>query len=462
MLAQKIALELFESEALNGREPNSGVAVQFRRSKRRATTASSGFAFNLDAIWAVSLILAGALIARDQPCVCEYRPRLSPCLRGCCAGNRAPRRCGRAPWRGIPPAGGHARPGALQLFFQGVALALDGGQPLCQRADGRAVLRFSHAEHARRTDAVLPPALVARRRAIGENPAAVERRRLRRPSLCCADDRSRHLHRQPTSAPTQRCRDETVRLWKRYSLDSMCHIDSAGGTPQERRANFRAVWQRGLAPAAGHNGAPHASQDRNLGLWPHRPQRAARHRRGRAQRPAGRRRQRPVLRQGQRASAALRQRARPLPGRGQGRRRQHRCRVRPHQGAGRARPQEAALEVARHRHRHGVHRHLHRQGEGRRPPRGRRQAGAGVGALEGRGPDRGLRRQPRQAEGRAQGGLQRLLHHQLPGAGGQGAERSGRHQVGLHDHDPRLHQRPEPARPWRTRTCAGRAPPPST
>ena len=26
-------------------------------------------------------------------------------------------------------------------------------------------------------------------------------------------------------------------------------------------------------------------------------------------------------------------------------------------------------------------------------------------------------------EGRAQGGLERLLHHQLPGAGGQGAER---------------------------------------
>ena len=43
-------------------------------------------------------------------------------------------------------------------------------------------------------------------------------------------------------------------------------------------------------------------------------------------------------------------------------------------------------------------------------------------------------------------GLQRLLHHQLPGAGRQGAQRRRRHRQGLHDHDPLLHQRPAVAR----------------
>jgi len=37
-------------------------------------------------------------------------------------------------------------------------------------------------------------------------------------------------------------------------------------------------------------------------------------------------------------------------------------------------------------------------------------------------PDRRLRREPRQADQGPQGRLQRLVHHQLPGSGGQGAE----------------------------------------
>ena len=45
--------------------------------------------------------------------------------------------------------------------------------------------------------------------------------------------------------------------------------------------------------------------------------------------------------------------------------------------------------------------------------------------------------------GQAQHHLQRLLHHQLPGAGGQGAAREVRHREGLDDHDPQLHQRSE-------------------
>ena len=44
-----------------------------------------------------------------------------------------------------------------------------------------------------------------------------------------------------------------------------------------------------------------------------------------------------------------------------------------------------------------------------------------------------LRSQP------AQGGLQRLLHHQLPGADDQGPGRQLRRRTGIHHHDPCLH-----------------------
>ena len=57
--------------------------------------------------------------------------------------------------------------------------------------------------------------------------------------------------------------------------------------------------------------------------------------------------------------------------------------------------------------------------------------------------------------------FQRLLHHQLPGAGGQGAARGGGHRAGPDDHHPRLHQRPGPLRRVFTRTCGGRARRPS-
>ena len=64
-----------------------------------------------------------------------------------------------------------------------------------------------------------------------------------------------------------------------------------------------------------------------------------------------------------------------------------------------------------------------------------------------RRPDRGLWRQPRQADQGPSGRLQRVLHHQLPGAGGQGAERRGRHRARHDDHHPFLHQRPAVAGP---------------
>ena len=44
------------------------------------------------------------------------------------------------------------------------------------------------------------------------------------------------------------------------------------------------------------------------------------------------------------------------------------------------------------------------------------------------------------------GRLQRLVHHQLPGAGRQGAQRHRRHRARLHDDDPLLHRRPADAR----------------
>ena len=70
---------------------------------------------------------------------------------------------------------------------------------------------------------------------------------------------------------------------------------------------------------------------------------------------------------------------------------------------------------------------------------------------------RRLRRQPRQADQGSQGRLQRLLHHQLPGAGRQGAQRRRRHRQGLHDDDPRLYRRPADARYLHKDLYRGRA-----
>ena len=43
--------------------------------------------------------------------------------------------------------------------------------------------------------------------------------------------------------------------------------------------------------------------------------------------------------------------------------------------------------------------------------------------------------------------LERLVHHQLPRAGGEGPARRGRHRARRDDHDPRLHGRPAPPGP---------------
>ena len=62
------------------------------------------------------------------------------------------------------------------------------------------------------------------------------------------------------------------------------------------------------------------------------------------------------------------------------------------------------------------------QGQGRRAPGRRRQEGHHLRAgRQGHRRHLRLRRQPRQADRRPPGHLQRQLHHQLPGAAGQGA-----------------------------------------
>ena len=55
------------------------------------------------------------------------------------------------------------------------------------------------------------------------------------------------------------------------------------------------------------------------------------------------------------------------------------------------------------------------------------------------------RQRRRLRPGQAQRHLQRLLHHQLPGPAGQGAQRRVRHRARPDDHHPRLHAGPEPA-----------------
>ena len=93
------------------------------------------------------------------------------------------------------------------------------------------------------------------------------------------------------------------------------------------------------------------------------------------------------------------------------------------------------------------------------PDRGR-QARAGFGAVPERRPDRGLWRQRREAHAGASRRLQRLLHHQLPRAGGERAEQGDRHRARLYDHDPCLYRRSAHGGHAAQGSSTGRAPPP--
>ena len=151
----------------------------------------------------------------------------------------------------------------------------------------------------------------------------------------------------------------------------------------------------------------------------------------------------------QRPSPALRQRPRPLSPRGQGRGRLD-GRRRPQdqgdgdQGSGRASPQGA-----RRRRRARMHRHLHRAREGGGASQGGREARPHFGAGGRRGPHRRLRRQRRQADQGLPRRLQRVLHHQLPRAGRESAQRRDRHRARIHDH----RSIPTPATSRRSTRC---------
>ena len=111
----------------------------------------------------------------------------------------------------------------------------------------------------------------------------------------------------------------------------------------------------------------------------------------------------------------------------------------------RARPGQTAVARARRRCGARMHRHLH-QARGRgEAPRSRRQAGHHLGSGRRRRHDRRDGRQPRRAEARAPGHLERVVHDQLPRPGRLCAAPGDRHRARLYDDDPLLYRRPEPA-----------------
>ncbi len=76
---------------------------------------------------------------------------------------------------------------------------------------------------------------------------------------------------------------------------------------------------------------------------------------------------------------------------------------------------------------------------------GRREEGDHLGAGQGPGRDARAGRERRRLRPRpAPRDLERLVHHQLPRAGGEGAARRLRHRARRDDHDPRLHGGPAP------------------
>ena len=92
-------------------------------------------------------------------------------------------------------------------------------------------------------------------------------------------------------------------------------------------------------------------------------------------------------------------------------------------------------------------REVHAPGAGRAASRGRRETRAAHGARQGR--DRLHRGAGCERRGPVAGAphhFERELHHQLSGAGGQGAARAFRHRRGAHQHGARLHERPAAGR----------------
>ena len=129
-------------------------------------------------------------------------------------------------------------------------------------------------------------------------------------------------------------------------------------------------------------------------------------------------------------------------------RRQDLRRRRPVPGAVGEGPGAAALEGPGRRRRVRVHRPLHGSRQRREAPGGRREEGHHHRASE----EAGLLGRARRERGEirsedAPHHLQRVVHHELPGAARQGAARALRHQEGLDDDRALVHQRPAAARP---------------
>ena len=158
----------------------------------------------------------------------------------------------------------------------------------------------------------------------------------------------------------------------------------------------------------------------------------------------GRRRQRHRRRADQRPPVQARLDLRRLPGRG------HATRTtRSSSTAARssvlqvADPATAPLEGPGRRHRHRVDRPLHRRRQGPRAPRRRREEGPHQRpGEEGGRHDRPRRQRRRLRPGEAPHHQQRQLHHELPGAGGQGRPRRLDDQARPDEHDPLVHERP--------------------
>ena len=106
-------------------------------------------------------------------------------------------------------------------------------------------------------------------------------------------------------------------------------------------------------------------------------------------------------------------------------------------------PGSPAVAGARRRHRGRVDGPLRRPRQRGQAPRGRRQEGRDHGARQEPGRDGRPRRERAELRSReAPRGLERLLHHELPRDGRQGAARPLRHPPRLLHHDPLLHERP--------------------
>ena len=118
------------------------------------------------------------------------------------------------------------------------------------------------------------------------------------------------------------------------------------------------------------------------------------------------------------------------------------------QGAVAARSGAAALERPRRRHRVRIDGTVHEPRRRRQAHHRGREESRDHGAGEEPGHHRRAGRERREIRsGEAPDHLQRVVHDELPRAAGEGAPPDVRHQEGVDDDHPLVHERPEPARP---------------